>query len=175
MRIVYAIYNINRAVINPTLIDIHDGEPELMNEERNRIIFKVFHTLRSIQPHPVSNLVFELQVPKPNTQSIDKFVSFGWTVINLFDVYYELNRGIFKLPIYQSPTKPDIDVRDIPILKRIPETVLCIRIGNPNDENSNFNLNFHTSPDEYIIPKIHQVYTKKVDENFDGFADPEEE
>jgi hypothetical protein len=77
--------------------------------------------------------------------------------LNLFDVYYELNRGIFKLPIYMSPTKTDMDVRDIPWLKRIPEVVLCMRVGNPDDENSRFELKFHTSPDEYIVPKIHQI------------------
>lgn len=78
-----------------------------------------------------------MQVPKPNGPN-DRFVSFGWTVLNLFDTYYELNRGIFKLPLYVSPTKTDIDIRDIPFLKRIPETVFCMRIGNPDDENSKF-------------------------------------
>ncbi len=56
-----------------------------------------------------------------------------------------------------SPTKTDIDVRDIPWLKRIPEVVLCMRLGNPDDENSRFDLHFHTSPDEYVVPKIHQL------------------
>lgn len=55
-----------------------------------------------------------------------------------------------------SPTKADIDTRDIQTLKRIPQTVLCIRIGNPDDQNSRFQFQFHTSPDEYVIPKIHQ-------------------
>ena len=101
-------------------------------------MFKEFNLIKNIQQHPSSNLVIELQVPKPNTASRDKYVSYGWTVINMFDVYYELNRGIFKLPLYMSPTKADIDIRDIPYLKRIPETVLCVRIGNPDDENSRF-------------------------------------
>lgn len=82
-------------------------------------------------------------------------MSYGWTILNLFDVYYELNRGIFKLPIYMSPTKTDIDTRDIPWLKRIPEVVLLMRIGNPEDENSRFNVKFYTSPDEYVVPRIH--------------------
>lgn len=94
-------------------------------------------------------------MPKPNTSTQDKYVSYGWTILNLFDVYYELNRGIFKLPIYMSPTKTDIDTRDIPWLKRIPEVVLLMRIGNPEDENSRFNVKFYTSPDEYVVPRIH--------------------
>lgn len=68
-----------------------------------------------------------------------------------------MNRGIFKLPIYMSPTKPDIDVRDIPWLRRIPDVLLCMRLGNPDDENSRFMLRFNTTPDEYVVPKIHQV------------------
>ena len=82
-------------------------------------------------------------------------MSFGWTLLNLFDLYYELNRGVFKLPLYISPTKTDLDVRDIPWLKRIPDTLLTVRIGNPGDENTNFQLLSHTSPDEYVVPKIH--------------------
>lgn len=83
-------------------------------------------------------------------------MSYGWTVLNLFDIYYELNRGIFKLPVYVSPTKTDIDVRDMQSVKRIPDTLLCIRVGNPDDVNCKFPLQFHTSPDEYVVPKIHQ-------------------
>ena len=59
-----------------------------------------------------------------------------------------------------SPTKPDIDVRDIKQIKRIPETVICIRLGNPDDENCRFPLHFNTSPDEYLIPKVHQFDAK---------------
>ena len=28
MRIVYAVYNVSRSIITPTLIDIHDAEPD---------------------------------------------------------------------------------------------------------------------------------------------------
>ena len=76
-------------------------------------MFKISHTIKNVQPHPSSNLIIELQVPKPNTGNTDKFVSFGWTVLNLFDNYYELERGIFRIPIYMSPTQTNLDVRDI--------------------------------------------------------------
>jgi hypothetical protein len=94
-------------------------------------------------------------VPKPNSGKFDKYISYGWTLLNLFDSFYELNRGIFKLPIYMSPTKTDLDVRDIHMLKKIPNAVLCMRIGNPDDVNSQFNIQFHTSHEEYVIPRIH--------------------
>lgn len=40
MRIVYAVYNVSRSVIPPTLVDIHDGEPDPEDSEKNRIVFK---------------------------------------------------------------------------------------------------------------------------------------
>lgn len=157
MRLVYAVYNVSRAIIPPTLIDIHDAEPDPEDQDKNRISFKEFNQIKNIQPHPSSNLIIEMQVPKPSgPPGNEKYVSYGWTVLNMFDIYYELNRGIFKLPLYVSPTRTDIDVRDIPWLKRIPEVVLCMRVGNPDDENCRFVVNRGTSPDEYIVPRIHQ-------------------
>lgn len=138
MRIVYAIYNVSRAIVAPQMVEVHDGEPDPEDQEKNRIMFKEDCIIKSVQPHPSANMIFELQVPKPSTNSTDKYVSYGWTLLNMFDVYYELNRGIFKLPVYMSPTKTDIDTRDIPWLKRIPDTVLLIRVGNPGDENTRF-------------------------------------
>jgi len=48
MRIVYAVYNVNRVIIPPSMIDIHDGEPDPENGEMNRIIFKLQHTIRQV-------------------------------------------------------------------------------------------------------------------------------
>ena len=114
MRLVYAVYNVSRPLFTPALIDIHDAEPDPEDpNEKNRIIFKEFVTIKNIQPHPSSNLIIEIQVPKPNTVSQNKYVSFGWTLLNLFDSAYNFNRGVFRLPIYTSPTKTDIDIRDM--------------------------------------------------------------
>jgi len=52
-------------------------------------------------------------VPKPNAGSQPKYVSYGWTLLNLFDSNYNFNRGVFRLPIYMSPTRTDIDIRDV--------------------------------------------------------------
>jgi hypothetical protein len=133
MRIVYAVYNVSRNVVSPSLIDVHDSEPDPEDQDKNKIMFKEQHTVKNVQAHPSSNLIIEFQVPKPQTASDDKFVSYGWTILNLFDNNYELNRGIYKIPLYMSPTRTDIDVRDIKLLKRIPETIICARLGNPND------------------------------------------
>jgi len=113
-RLVYAVYSGTRSVIPPAMVEAQDAEPDPENKEMNRVMLKVLHTLRQVQPHPSANLVFEIQVPKPGEP--DRFVSFGWTILNLFDSFYDLNRGIFKLPLYASPTRTDLDVRDIPSL-----------------------------------------------------------
>ena len=86
-------------------------------------------------------------MPKPNSQG--KFVSYGWTLLNLFDYSYNFNRGIFKLPLYTSPTRTDIDIRDISTLTKIPETVLLFRIGNPGDAACNFIYEPSTVPEDY--------------------------
>lgn len=48
MRIVYAVYNVNRAIIPPTLIDVHDAEPDLEDQDKNRIFFKDHNVLKNI-------------------------------------------------------------------------------------------------------------------------------
>lgn len=48
MRIVYAVYNYTRSIVLPSLIDIHDGEPDPEDKEKNRIVFKISHTLKNI-------------------------------------------------------------------------------------------------------------------------------
>ncbi len=48
MRIVYAVYNVRRPIVNPSLIDIHDCEPDPEDEEKNRIIFKESHMVKQV-------------------------------------------------------------------------------------------------------------------------------
>lgn len=67
MRIVYAVYNVSRPIIPPCLIDVHDGEPDPEDQERNRVIFRENNLIKNIQPHPSANLIIELQVPKPGS------------------------------------------------------------------------------------------------------------
>jgi len=43
MRMVYAVYNVSRSIIAPTLIDIHDAEPDPEDQDKNRIMFKEFN------------------------------------------------------------------------------------------------------------------------------------
>jgi hypothetical protein len=48
MKIVYAIYNVRRPIVSPSLIDIHDCEPDNENDEKNRIIFKESHNVKNV-------------------------------------------------------------------------------------------------------------------------------
>lgn len=48
MRIVYAVYNVSRSIVNPSLIDIHDAEPDPEDHDKNRIMYKISHTLKNI-------------------------------------------------------------------------------------------------------------------------------
>ena len=88
-------------------------------------------------------------------------MSYGWTLLNLFDSNYNFNRGVFKLPLYTSPTRIDIDIRDIGTLQRIPETVLLFRIGNPGDAACNFDYKPSTIPEDFVVPKIHLLAGNK--------------
>ena len=63
----------------------------------------------------MANLLIELQVPDPNKHA--GFSSLGWSVMNLFDPSYQLNKGKWRMPIYRPPTVIDLDVRDISKLK----------------------------------------------------------
>ena len=59
MRIVYAVYNVSRSIVSPSLIDIHDAEPDPEDSDKNRIVFKEQHTVKNVQAHPSSNLILE--------------------------------------------------------------------------------------------------------------------
>lgn len=84
-----------------------------------------------------------MQSPHEDHNKGDKGHTYGsiaWTVINLFDSSFEPNVGQWKLPIYKPPTTPDIDVRDISKLEKIPNSVLCMRIALPKDNYARMKL-----------------------------------
>ena len=89
--------------------------------------------LKGIEAHPSCNIILEVQVQQANQDNEGWFVSFGWTLLNLFDHRRDLDKGVWKLPLYQSPTVAHLDVRDINTLKAIPSTVLCLRICNAQE------------------------------------------
>lgn len=71
-----------------------------------------------------------------------------------------------------SPTRTDIDVRDIPSLKRIADTVCCVRVAIPGDVTSQFQVVVHTTPEEYITPDIHKYAPINTDAQPGQLASP---
>ena len=85
----------------------------------NTFIFGVSNIIRGLKPHPMCNLIIEMQVPRnPNDKSY--FISYGWTLINVFDLHREVAQGIWRLPLYQSPVQASLDLRDIGALRLVP-------------------------------------------------------
>ena len=108
----------------------------------------------------MSKLIIEIQVQRnPNDKMY--FVSYGWTLINLFSLQREINQGIWRLPLYQSPVQPSLDMRDIATLKLVPQTQLCLRIANGRPSFDfmikNHNLKDAAHPEEYQVPLSHET------------------
>ena len=52
--------------------------------------------------------------------------------MDLFNYKHELKRGTYKVPVYEPPTIVNIDVRDLPHLKRRKDVMMWLRIMSPN-------------------------------------------
>lgn len=90
------------------------------------------------------------------------YQTYGWSVIDLYSYKHDLKRGTYKVPIYKPPTIVNLDVRDIPALDRIPDTMVWMRIAFPKeDEYSEIRCDpsvYHI----YYIPEIHN-FAPKID------------
>ena len=70
-----------------------------------------------------------------------------------------MNKGIWRLPLYQAPLEANLDIRDIDTLKLIPQIYLGIRIAHAQD-NMDLQLKFHDSKngkktEDYKQPDVH--------------------
>ena len=57
--------------------------------------------------------------------------------------------------MYKQPTRPDLDVRDIGLLQKIPDMHLCLRIAIPKDGIGSSKLQPDAHPASYNVPYIH--------------------
>ena len=120
VRLVYGVFNYTKVIVSNREVGIMQSEPDPANMARNRVFFDKKHILKNIKPHAGHNLIMEFQVKRTDTEPGDvRYASIGWTIMNLFDSNYELNTGQFRVPLYLTPTQPDLDVRDIPRLKKV--------------------------------------------------------
>ena len=150
--------------------------PDPSNVTKNRINFDKKHILKNIKPHTGNNLIMEFQVKRSDTVPGEvRYASFGWSIINLFDSNYSLNTGQFKVPLYKTPTQPDIDIRDIGKIKKISKVVFCFRVAIPKSPLAKLIVQPDTHPNNYQMPYIH-TKTNSYDAqlNQDSIHDPKD-
>lgn len=158
MQIVYGCYNNGRSLTDNRMVTFQDAETDPEAPEMNRVVYDIGHQIKHVQPHPSANLIIECQVPdKSNKSGPNKYSSYAWTVINLFDYTYDFHAGEFKLPLYVGQTLADIDTRDINTLSPIEDTFICMRLAVPGDEVATSQYLPEKNTSEYRIPSIHQV------------------
>ena len=129
MRFVYSVYNLNEQLIEPVMSDIAYTTTDPTDGDMMAVIFGVSNIVRGLKSHPITNLVVEMQVPRSPTDKTN-FISYGWTLINIFNFDREVATGTWRLPLYQAPVQTSLDIRDISTLKLVPQTQLCIRLAN---------------------------------------------
>ena len=157
MQIVYGGYNNGRALTDNRLVTYQDCETDPEKPEMNRVVYDIGHQVKHVQPHPSANLIVEIQSLDNTNKGADKYKSYGWTVINLFDYTYDFHSGEFKLPLYKGRTFADIDTRDINTLDPVEDTFIWMRLGIPGDEIATSQYLPEKSTSDYRIPSIHQV------------------
>lgn len=89
--------------------------------------------------------------------NVEEYTSLGWTFINVFDLNLQLNRGKFKLPLYQPPIYKNVSADAVDQLRPVMDCAILFRISYPwKDEYSNLkNLEPHLNHREYVIPSLH--------------------
>lgn len=131
------------------------SEPDPSNMAKNRVFFNKKHKIKGVKPHAGHNLIMEFQVRMADASSEVRFASIGWTLINLFSANYELNIGQFKVPLYKTPTEPEIDIRDLGNLTKLDKSMFCLRIAIPKTSLAQLKIEPGTHPSHYQIPKNH--------------------
>ena len=153
-QLVYAIMNGEETVLEPQMVDARPVQDQ--NVQKNQCVIYENTTLREIEPNKFSNLILEVQMPL-SLNNVDDYVSLGWTFLNLFDVNGQLNRGKFKLPLYQPPIYRNVSKEAVDQLKPVLDCSILFRISYPwKDEYSNLkNLEPHLNHRDYLIPSLH--------------------
>lgn len=153
-QLVFAVVNGEETVLEPQMVAGRGVQDQ--NVQKNQCVIYENNTLREIEPNKFTNLIVEVQMPL-SLNNTDDYVSLGWTFINLFDVNNQLNRGKFKLPLYQPPIYRNVTKDAVDQLKPVLDTSFLFRISYPwKDEFSNLkNLEPHLNHRDYLIPALH--------------------
>lgn len=109
-QMIFGCYNNGRNLIDTRSVKYVDVETDPEAPDMNRIVYDCGNQVKHVTPHPSSNLIIEVQVlDKKARGEPNKFASYGWTVVNLFDYTYDFHSGEFKLPLYTGQVQADID------------------------------------------------------------------
>ena len=124
--------------------------PDTYSITHDKVFFGSSITVKMVPQNPEWNLIIEIQ-----GKGLEQYEALGWTLINLFEgSNCNLNRGCFKLPLYQQPTVPELSIHNISSL--VPANgFLMMKIAISGDKFSNSDPNMHDSG--YAIPKWHLV------------------
>ena len=153
-QLVFAAMNGEETILEPQMVSARNVQDQ--NVQKNQCVIYENNTLREIEPNKFTNLIVEVQMPV-SLNNVDDYVSLGWTFINLFDVNNQLNRGKFKLPLYQPPIYRNVTKDAVDQLKPVLDTSFLFRISYPwKDDFSNLkNLEPHLNHRDYLIPALH--------------------
>lgn len=116
MKAAYAIFNSGEMItgnrhMGPTLMT-----PDSYSVTHEKAQFSNQHVIKLVEPEKNTNLIIEIQIP--DIRDPNRFKALGWSLINIFTFeQMKLNRGVFKLPVYDLPTNPYLSVNEIATLK----------------------------------------------------------
>lgn len=104
--------------------------PDFEEPFKQRIAFNYSYTL---QPHDKPlNVIIEVRVSDPN--NLAQVSSTCWTIMPLYNPASEPNFGRWRLPVYKTPTRLDIDLKQIPALVHFNDMQLMLRVGSSIDK-----------------------------------------
>ena len=112
MKIAYAIFNKGEIIVGNKQLGPVLTTPEEYSVMNQRAQFSKKAIIKDIEPDIDTNIIIEVQIPE-NMNSYS-YEALGWTLLNLFDFGSDrLFTGIYKLPLYHTPTDPSLSVNDI--------------------------------------------------------------
>lgn len=154
----YGIYASGQTLVAPKSTDTHFTQQE--DKHSAKMMMGEKHSIYDVQLKQEALLIMELQFAKMEGP-VEKFMTLGWTAINIFDMKPDLMRGRFKLPLYKPPTDTSIVYDNVVGQQKLPNVKVFMRISyGGNDEiSSDFNMHSDSAFLGYLMPAIH---TEKI-------------
>jgi len=115
MKVAYAVFNDSEMIIGNKHMGPALMLPDTYSVTHEKAQFGTEHSVKLVKAQRNTNLIIECQIP--DIRDPHRFKAFGWTLMNIFTLKLgKLNKGLFKLPLYNLPTDPSYPVSRIPLL-----------------------------------------------------------